>query len=148
MENEVYLGNVIKAKRLSLNLTMSYVAKQANISRSTLWSIERGTGNCSMKALFEIMNVLGLSFSFDDYILDVPKRERATRTITAFDKKVNRFVVMCIEQYAKYSHKSSDKAYMDMKEAGAIDDLIDDYEDLHGMSTEYLNEYINAIIGE
>ena len=33
-----------------------------------------------------------------------------------------------------------------MKEKGVIDDLINDYEDLHGMSSVYLNDHISSLL--
>ena len=61
MEELSILGAAIKEKRLSLNKRMEEVAKEANITRATLWSIEKGTGSCSAASLFKVMNVLGLS---------------------------------------------------------------------------------------
>ena len=34
-----------------------------------------------------------------------------------------------------------------MNKEGIINDLIVDYEDLHGMSSEYLNDYIVTMLG-
>ena len=62
------------------------------------------------------------------------------------DKDINRFVIMRIEQYAATVGKLSNVVYKEMTEHGVIDDLTNDYEDLHGMSTVYLNDYINLII--
>ena len=61
-------------------------------------------------------------------------------------KKVNRFIVMCVEQYAAFFKLPSETVYKNMKEKGAIEELIFDYEDLHGMSTEYLNQYIQSLL--
>jgi hypothetical protein len=69
-------------------------------------------------------------------------RKRATRTNSALDKKINRFIVMCIEQYASSVNKSSGTIYNELNKAGIIDELRDDYEDMHGMSTYSINEYI------
>ena len=33
-----------------------------------------------------------------------------------------------------------------MKEKGVINDLINDYEDLHGMSSVYLNDHISSLL--
>ena len=70
-------------------------------------------------------------------------RKRATRTNSALDKKVNRFIVMCVEQYASSVNRSSGTIYNELNKAGVIDELIDDYEDMHGMSTYSINEYIS-----
>ena len=145
MNDLILLGKAIKEKRLSLNMRMDDVAKKAGISRATLWSIERGVGNCSVSTLFKIMDVLGLSFKID-FNNENSNRDRATRLNTALDKKKNRFVIMCVEQYAKSINERSDATYTTMKEKGVIDELINDYEDLHGMSTAYLNDYIKSLI--
>lgn len=63
------------------------------------------------------------------------------------EKEINRFVVVCIEQYALSMQFSSGEGYKTMHDNGVIKDLIDDYEDLHGMSTIYLNNYIGNILG-
>ena len=59
------------------------------------------------------------------------------------DKKINRFIVMCVEQYAASINQKSDVTYSRLHKAGIIDELKNDYEDMHGMSTYSLNEYID-----
>ena len=61
MKDTVFLGHKIKEKRLALNLRMDDVAKEAGITRPTLWAIEKGTGNYSVSSLFKVMSILGLS---------------------------------------------------------------------------------------
>ena len=92
-----------------------------------------------------MLDVLGLSLELNN---DSKKtnRNRATRINTLLDKKINRFVIMCVEQYAKSINESSDVAYKRMNECGVLDDLTNDYEDLHGMSTVYLNDYIDSLV--
>ena len=94
--NEIsLLGKTIKDKRLSLNMRMDDVANKAGITRATLWSIEKGGGNCSISTLLRILDILDLSFSIknDD---NNTFRSRATRINTRLDKKINRFVIMCV----------------------------------------------------
>ena len=55
-----WLGKMIKENRLAQNLRMDDVARKAGISRVTLWSIEKGEGNCSLSSLLRVMDVLGL----------------------------------------------------------------------------------------
>ena len=143
MENIVALGKNIKNKRLSLNMRMDDVAKQANITRATLWSIEKGEGKCSIASLFNVMSVLGLSFDVKSGVDKKTKRNRATRINSLQDKKINGFIIMCVEQYADSVNKSSGSVYREMLSKGLIKDMINDYEDLHGMSKEYLNDYIS-----
>ena len=54
---------------------------------------------------------------------------------------------MCIMQYASSIGLSSEEVYERMQRTGLLDELEDDYEDLHGMSTIYLNDYIEARLG-
>ncbi len=143
MENITVLGEVIRNKRLSLNMRMDDVAKQANITRATLWSIEKGEGKCSIVSLFNVMSVLGLSFDVKSDANKKAKRNRATRINTLQDKKINGFIIMCVEQYADSVNKSSGDIYRKMLSKGLIKDMMDDYEDLHGMSKDYLNDYIS-----
>lgn len=146
MENAVKLGNTIKRKRLFLNLRMDDVASRVNITRATLWSIEKGEGNCSLNTLLKVLDVLGLSLELNSDTSKT-KRNRATRINTLLDKKINRFIIMCVEQYSKSINEASGVVYKRMSERGVIDDLTNDYEDLHGMSTIYLNDYIDSFIG-
>ena len=145
MENKVEIGSKIKEQRLYLNLTMDEVCKKVDITRSTLWSIESGKGNYSIDVLLKILELLNISLSLDSSNAE-PIRIRASRINTALDKKINRFLIMCIEQYASFTNKSSRDVYVAMSKKGVIKDLIDDYEDMHGMSTYSLNEYIDKRI--
>ena len=147
MEDAVFLGHKIKEKRLALNLRMDDVAKKAGITRPTLWAIEKGTGNYSVSSLFKVMSILGLSLMIDsDGSIDT-MRNRASRLNTLLDKKINSFLIMCVEQYAHSVNRSSEEVYKEMADKNIIKEMTDDYEDLHGMSTEYLNDYINTMLG-
>ena len=141
MENKVQIGEKIKNKRLQLNLRMDDVAKKVGITRPTLWSIENGNGNYTIDALLKLLNFLNMSIDIDSQEKDT--RQRATRTNSALDKKINRFIVMCVEQYAASTDQSSSTTYNRLLNAGIIQELKDDFEDMHGMSTYSLNEYIN-----
>lgn len=148
MGNLRELGIKIKEKRLSLNLTMDSLAKKANITRSTLWSIENGTSNCSIGCLFRILEILGLQLSIIDESGAKPKRKRASRVNSAYDKKVNAFIIMCVEQFAANINVSSDIVYRSMKQCGILELLKNDYEELHGYSKEYLNDFIKPLYKE
>jgi len=146
MKSSLSFGEIIRNKRLALNMPMSELARRSNISRATLSSIENGNNNYSVKTLlniFEILNI-NLNIEFED---KKTKRSRAQRINTVHDKKVNRFIVMCVEHYASYSNKTSEEAYKELSKKGIIQELDSDYEDLHGMSTMYLNEYISTLVG-
>ena len=141
MEDKFEIGEKLRNKRLQLNLRMDDVAKKVGITRSTLWAIENGSGNYSIDTLLKLLNFLNMSLDID--IEEHGSRRRATRTVKALDKKINRFIVMCIEQYAAITNQSSAVTYNKLNEIGIIDELRDDYEDMHGMSTYSINEYIN-----
>lgn len=66
--------------------------------------------------------------------------------ISLLDKEKNRFIIMCVEQYANRVNKPGAVVYKKMKDSGLIDELTNDYEDLHGMSFTYLNDYIGALL--
>ena len=146
MKSKVELGQALKERRLFLNLSMEFVAKKANITRSTLWAIESGKGNCSVETLFSLMNILALDLSFAGKTGDFSMRKRASKVYTSKSKEINRFVVNCIEHYASFSNKNGESAYIDMKNKGVIDLLKNDYEDMHGMSFEYLSEFIDGML--
>lgn len=145
MMNEIQLGNLIKSKRLERNLTMDNIASEAGVSRQTIGAIEKGQGNCSISTLLKIMNILDISISINDEDKHL-KRERASRINSIKDKKINRFVIMCVEQYALSVNKPSSDIYKKMNKHGIINELEDDYEYLHGMSTIYLNDYIDSLL--
>ncbi len=140
MESKFEIGENIKNKRLQLNLRMDDVAKEVGITRSTLWSIENGNGNYTIDTLLRLLNLLNMSIDIDAQ--EQGARRRATRINSILDKKINRFIVMCVEQYASSVNQSSGTIYDKLNKAGVIDELKDDYEDMHGMSTYSINEYI------
>ena len=141
MEDKVRIGERIKNKRLQLNLRMDDVANEVGITRSTLWSIENGSGNYSIDTLLKLLSFLNMSISIESEEQNI--RKRATRVNTTLDKKINRFIVMCVEQYASSVNKSSKDIYKKLNDSGIINELKDDYEDMHGMSTYSINEYID-----
>lgn len=54
------IGNFIKERRTSLNLTQEDLAELSKISARTIHLIEQGTGNPSFETLNNISEVLGL----------------------------------------------------------------------------------------
>ena len=147
MNNKKQIGEKIKNKRLQLNLRMDDVAKEVGITRSTLWAIESGNGNYAIDSLLKVLSFLKMSIDINEE--EYGNRKRATRLNSVLDKKINRFIVMCVEQYAFSINQSSATTYAQLNEAGIINELRDDYEDMHGMSTYSLNEYIaKRLLGE
>lgn len=141
MESKLEIGKKIKNRRLQLNLRMDDVAKEVGVTRSTLWSIENGNGNYTIDVLLKLLSFLNMSIGINEE--NQGTRKRATRAITVLDKKINRFIVMCVEQYAASVNQGSSYMYSKLEKNGIIDELKDDYEDMHGMSTYSINEYIN-----
>lgn len=56
----VQVGENIKLARLRRKLTTEQIAERANISRPTLWNIEKGTGGVAFAAYAQVLFVLGL----------------------------------------------------------------------------------------
>lgn len=56
----VQVGENIKLARLRRKLSTEQVAERANISRPTLWNIEKGSGGVAMAAYAQVLFVLGL----------------------------------------------------------------------------------------
>lgn len=54
------LGEDIKLARLRRKLSTEQVAERADISRSTLWQIEKGTPSVAMGAYLQVLFVMGL----------------------------------------------------------------------------------------
>ena len=146
MEKVLLLGNRIKEKRLALNLRMDDVARMAGITRTTLWNIEKGTTNCSIQIILKVLDALNLDIFIDDNDGPVLSRQRATRINTINDKIINRFVVMCMEQYASMEKMGSKMVYELFTKNKIIETLINEYEDLHGMSMEYIHNHINGLL--
>lgn len=53
------MGEQIKLARLRRNLSTELVAERAGISRSTLWSVEKGVGTVSMGTYAAVLHALG-----------------------------------------------------------------------------------------
>ena len=58
------IGANIKLARLRRKLSAEQVAERANISRSTLLAIEKGTATVSIGSYFLVLQVLGLEKDF------------------------------------------------------------------------------------
>ena len=53
------------------------------------------------------------------------------------------FKCFCIEYYAKHIGLPSSEVYSLFEESGLLELLDDDFEDLHGMSWEYLMQFFD-----
>ena len=54
------VGEKIKLARLRRRLTTDQVSKRANIARSTLWNVEKGSEHISIGTYLQVLSVLGL----------------------------------------------------------------------------------------
>lgn len=57
------LGEKIKERRKELSITQPRLAELANVSVNTLYKLERGQGNPSLKILTQLVEVLGMELS-------------------------------------------------------------------------------------
>lgn len=64
------LGENIKLARLRRKLSAERVAERTNISRPTLWSIEKGNPGVSMGAYIQVLFILGLEKDMLDVARD------------------------------------------------------------------------------
>jgi len=53
------------------------------------------------------------------------------------------FTTFCIEFYAEHTNSSGPQVYRKFADSGLLDLLKSDYEDLHGMSFEYLMQFFD-----
>lgn len=57
------------------------------------------------------------------------------------------FKTFCIELYAEHTNKDSSEIYVIFQDSGLLNLLESDYEDLHGMSMEYLMQFFDEFLG-
>lgn len=57
------------------------------------------------------------------------------------------FEIFCIEYYSNHAKIPSDETYQLFQKEGLLDVLRDDYEDLHGMSMEYMMQFCDEYLG-
>lgn len=55
------LGENIKLARLRRKLTTEQVAERANIGRTTLWHVEKGSEHISIGIYLQVLSILGLA---------------------------------------------------------------------------------------
>jgi transcriptional regulator with XRE-family HTH domain len=58
--NIVHLGNVIREKRLSKNISQDKLSEASDVAIKSIHSIELGKGNPSIKTLTKLLQVLDL----------------------------------------------------------------------------------------
>lgn len=57
------------------------------------------------------------------------------------------FVSFCVEFYAEHIGKPGSEVYKIFKDEKLLDLLESDYDDLHGMSMEYMMQFIDEYLG-
>ncbi len=61
----VEIGKKIRERRNTLRITQPHLAEMAGISESTLYKIENGKANPTIKVLNQIAEILGLEITLD-----------------------------------------------------------------------------------
>jgi hypothetical protein len=56
------------------------------------------------------------------------------------------FLTFCLEFYAEHTASPSPVVYRRFTQSGLLDMLLSDYEDLHGMSFEYLMQFCDEYL--
>lgn len=59
------IGKTIKTRRKQLRITQPDLAEMAEISVNTLYKIERGQANPTLKVLEKILDILGMDIQID-----------------------------------------------------------------------------------
>ncbi|HKK76702.1 MAG TPA: helix-turn-helix transcriptional regulator [Saprospiraceae bacterium] len=75
------LGENIKLARLRRKLTAEQVADRANISRKTLWHIEKGSEHISIGMILQVLSVLG----FKNELAEIAKDDLLGRKLQDMD---------------------------------------------------------------
>ena len=75
------LGENIKLARLRRKLTAEQVADRANISRKTLWHIEKGSEHISIGMVLQVLSVLG----FKNELAEIAKDDLLGRKLQDMD---------------------------------------------------------------
>ena len=65
------IGQRIKARRKQLHITQPTLAELAAVSKNTIYKLERGTSNPSIKVLHQILEVLGMELAIQRKSIDV-----------------------------------------------------------------------------
>jgi transcriptional regulator with XRE-family HTH domain len=63
VDNAVVLGQLIKAKRTELGVKLADCAALCGIGINTLSRIENGNANCTLSAMFSVLNGLGIKLT-------------------------------------------------------------------------------------
>ena len=84
------LGENLKLARKRRKLSAEMLSERANISRSTLWSIESGKANISIESLLQVLSVLGLQDDLKEIAAnDLLGRKLQDAKLNSSNKKKN-----------------------------------------------------------
>jgi len=61
------IGNLLAERRIALRLTQQALADLAGVSRSSVQSLERGSGSIKFGSVIEIADILGLHVDVGTY---------------------------------------------------------------------------------
>lgn len=70
--NAEILGQLIKAKRTELGIKLADCAALCGIGINTLSRIENGNANCTLAAVFSVLNGLGIQLTSKELMLSTP----------------------------------------------------------------------------
>jgi transcriptional regulator with XRE-family HTH domain len=87
------LGTNIKLARLRRKFTAELMAERANISRSTLWNIEKGTANVSIQSLLQVLSVLGMADQLAEIASDDPLGRKLQDTKLITPKRIRKEIL-------------------------------------------------------
>jgi transcriptional regulator with XRE-family HTH domain len=63
IENAEILGQLVKAKRTTLNMKLADCAALCSVGINTLSRIENGNANCTLSAVFSVLQGLGIKLT-------------------------------------------------------------------------------------
>ena len=72
------MGGQIKLARLRRNLSMRQISERANISRTTLWQVEKGSPSISIGTYAAVLQAIG---NCDTELLKILEEDELGRTI-------------------------------------------------------------------
>lgn len=59
------IGQTIKTRRKELEITQTILAELAEVSKNTIYKLERGEGNTSIKTLRKLLEILGMEIKIE-----------------------------------------------------------------------------------
>ena len=63
IDNAQVLGQLIRAKRTAISMTLADCAALCNVGINTLSRIENGNANCTLAAVFSVLHGLGIKLT-------------------------------------------------------------------------------------